>query len=50
MDSKKLKNKKEREEDAKRIQEIDCRFYEKKLPAKDDLVMVIIKTNKNKNK
>lgn len=34
------KNKKEREEDAKRIQEIESRFYENKLPAKDDLVMV----------
>lgn len=38
------KNKKDREEEAKRIQEIECRFYENKLPAKDDLVMVKIKT------
>ena len=34
------KDKKAREEDAKRIQEIECRFFENKLPAKDDLVMV----------
>lgn len=40
MDTKKpLKNKKEREEDAKGIQDITCRFYENKLPQKDDLVM-----------
>jgi hypothetical protein len=39
------KNKKEREEDAKQIQEINCRFYENKLPQKDDLVMVTIFLN-----
>ena len=44
MDStkKSQKNKKEREEDAKGIQEITHRFYENKFPVKDDLVMVNI--------
>ena len=41
MNTKKLqKNKKEREEDAKGIQDNTHRFYENKFPAKDDLVMV----------
>ncbi len=34
------KDKKGREEDAKKTQEIECRFYANKYPAQDDLVMV----------
>ena len=34
------KDKEGRKEDAKKIQEIECRFYENKYPNIDDLVMV----------
>ena len=40
------KDKKGREEDAKKIQEIECRYYENKYPHIDDLVMVFFNSNK----
>lgn len=39
------KDKESRKEDAKKITEIECRFYENKYPNVDDLVMVKQRSN-----
>ena len=44
MDSNKKhsKEKEARKEEAKKVQDMDCRFYQNKLPKPNDLVMVKI--------